>query len=52
VTVRRRLEGRGGARGGAAAPRLETFAAVGASVEPDAPIFDSSAFSPEERKIA
>jgi cell cycle sensor histidine kinase DivJ len=52
VTVKLPLDCRSGAKAGAEAPRLETFAAVGASVEPDAPIFDSSAFSPEERKIA
>jgi cell cycle sensor histidine kinase DivJ len=52
VTVRLPLDCRLVARAGAEAPRLQTFASVSASVEPDAPPFDSSAFPPEERKIA
>jgi hypothetical protein len=46
------LDCRSVAKAGAEAPRLQTFASVSATVEPDVPIFDSSAFPLEERKIA
>jgi cell cycle sensor histidine kinase DivJ len=53
VTVKLPLDCRLMAKAGAeAAPRLQTFASVSAAVEPDVPIFDSSAFPSEERKIA
>jgi cell cycle sensor histidine kinase DivJ len=52
VTVKLPVDCRSAAKAGAEAPRLQTFASVSASAEPDAPTFDSSAFPPEERKIA
>jgi cell cycle sensor histidine kinase DivJ len=53
VTVKLPVDCRSAANAGAEPSRLQTFASVSASVEPDpAPIFDSSAFPPEERKIA
>jgi cell cycle sensor histidine kinase DivJ len=53
VTVKLPVDCRSAVKAGAEPSRLQTFASVSASVEPDpAPIFGSSAFPPEERKIA